>query len=526
MIRLEINGKYYKIIDDYSVNKSSREVTFNSISIDFTGGAINDLPCKYQECHLVDCFLKEEEYNVKKTIFTGYVNTFRLPNMKRKDEYRKLEIELLSPMALATRRTISAIGTYKLEDLVEMILEPLFKDGFELIEKNITNHNVSVNYLVETVESSLNKLSNKYNFWWYIDENKGIYINDIDYQFSKQPKIIYDDKLKGLIEITPSLDATDYCNIVDLINTRVYSYSYDFNYTYRGNSWDLLKNPLFSKDITIKKGDTITFNYPVDAKPENILKSVGANGETEEFQWIIYKALQIDCTDTSGANMGFYVKTDSDGLNLQLSNNVEFDGEGNNDNPKTWSLIRDSFFSNLVVGVKYNGNNNIKNITRIGSCSSLIWTRMKFMNNTEIEKSKGKISRSGQIEKIIDMNETWHTLPELKDIANSYIAIKSSQGDEITLSLDKNHNLEVGDIIKIDKDYFFTQNTYIITDITETYINNLFTKYTVKLRNSNFLDNFVDLFRSKEEQEKDDKLYNLIVSDYEEDTISEVHEVV
>ena len=172
MIRLKILNSYYKVIDGYDINESSREVKFSNIKIDFTDKTILDLPYKYQEIQLVDV---DNEYNINKVIYTGYVSNFILPNMKNEHEYRELEIELLSPLAMATVRTVDAVGTYDLEDLIIELVQPLINDGFILKQMNVGTHQATVNYLSETVESALNKLSNKYNFWWYIDQNKNIY---------------------------------------------------------------------------------------------------------------------------------------------------------------------------------------------------------------------------------------------------------------------------------------------------------------------------------------------------------------
>ena len=48
MIKLEYNGSYYDLLDTYSINRSSRQVTFNNLKIDFTNKTTSDLPTKYQ----------------------------------------------------------------------------------------------------------------------------------------------------------------------------------------------------------------------------------------------------------------------------------------------------------------------------------------------------------------------------------------------------------------------------------------------------------------------------------------------
>lgn len=540
MIRLKMGEKFYKIFDDFTTNKSSREVTFNNINVDFTGQTIDDLPIMYQECTIGNF---NENGSVSEVYFTGYINNYKLPDMILEDEDRILELELLSPMALATHRCVSAVGTFQLLELIDIILQPLFADGFVLKELNLPDKSISVNYLLETIEKCLNRLSNKNNFWWYIDENKNIYINDIDYLFSLNPTFNYDDKWEGLFSITPSAEATDYCNVINFTNVRVYMYSYDFT-TVKGinkdgiiinpQTYELKKNPLFKKEnIILNSGDTINFDHAVDTTIKNITKSVNVNGGNELLEDINYVVFEMKCTNES--NQTITVSAISDGSKIQLSSNLQFSGTGSSETEKKdFEFITDSFFSNLVTGIRYNGSEKIKSIESIISCSALMWTRMKFVNSEEIEKCKNKISLSGQIEKTIDLNETWKTLPELKNLAQSYMTVNSGQTNEVKLKVDNfkninyNLNFNIGNIVRMDKKSFFLKNDYIVTDISTRYeySDKLYKTWEITLKSKNCLDNFIDLFRGNEKQEINDKVYNYIVSNYTENSLLEIHEVV
>ena len=533
MIKLEYNNNYFDLIDTYTINKSSRQVTYNNLILDFTGKTKADLPTKYQECHLVDVSLVEGEIKVNETKFTGYVNTIILPNIKNKIEYRQLEIELLSPMALATRRTMTAIGSYKLRDLIMLVLQPLFDDGFELKEFNIGNSDITVNYLVETVESALNKLSNKCNFWWYIDENKNIFINSIDYQFAQKPRLIYneDNKLKGLINVIPSIDATDYCNVVNFANVRTWQYSAFGDFVYnlivdgqivKTQTYNINKDKLFEVS-SIKNEDEVVFNHPIDVTVNNIVKSSQSNFNHKAFTDYQNYALIIKYTYSNNTTGQVYIRVNNNVL--EVSNNATLEQTPSVE--KEFEFKRDGFFNNLITGFKFNnGGKNISSIQVLFSCSALMWTRLKINNLSEIQKSKGKISVSGQIEKTIDMNEQWKTLDELQAIGNAYIKTNSSQSDKIVLLLDENYGLEIGDIIKIERPSFLINGMYIITDILISHKNKKYNQYKVTLRNSNYFESYVDLFRAKETEEIEEKNYNLSTIDYEEGTITEVHEVV
>lgn len=499
MIVLRYNDREYKVINEYTIIQSSREVTFNDITIEFTEKTLDDLPMKYQEVELYDTE-KEER------IFIGYVNNYQLPNIKYNVEHKELKIELLSPMALATKRTITAIGTYKLQKLVKAIIQPLINDGFILEEFNIGNNQITVNYLLETVESSLNKLSNKYQFWWYIDENKNIYINNIDYINNLEPKKIVKNicDIRGVTTFVPSIDSTDYCNVVNLTNLKLYMRS------------EIKYKPLFDTNIVIKPGDEITFDYPVDIKKENIIKS--EESQSVEPSLAKYLALYMEY---DGRYFGVQVQN-----NELVFVNCQVGDVTDQIENKEWTLIKDEFFSNIITGIKYNGTENVTNITVLTSCSALVWTKYKMYNNKEIEKMKGVISQTGIVEKIVDMKEQWKTYPELIDIANSYINDNEKYVEKIQINSKKDLNLKVGNLVEFDLLNYYTQGRYIVTDIQKTSSGLLNNEWRINLRNSNYLENYIDLFRAKESEESENKTYNEIINNYDETTIREVHEVM
>ena len=46
---MKVKNNYFRVLDDYVVKSSSREVKFSSLKIDFTNKTIADLPLKYQQ---------------------------------------------------------------------------------------------------------------------------------------------------------------------------------------------------------------------------------------------------------------------------------------------------------------------------------------------------------------------------------------------------------------------------------------------------------------------------------------------
>ena len=154
----------------------------------------------------------------------------------------------------------------------------------------------------------------------------------------------------------------------------------------------------------------------------------------------------------------------------------------------------------------------------------MIWAKVRVQNNVEINKNKGIISETGIVEKQIDMNEQWKEYDELLEIANSYIKINSSRADTVKITVDENIGLNVGDTIYINKEDFLINDTYIITDKSTIFEGNE-ERWEYVLKNTNVLENYVDLFRASE-QEDTNKQFNLITSDYIEEGFIEKYEVV
>lgn len=224
MIRLKYNNKTFKIIDSCGFKESNNEVTFNDITIDFTGYSKEDIPFKYQKVEIIQN---------SKVIFTGYVETAK-PNFitKKKKGYRELSLTLLSPLKMATVRTVSLIGTYTKKEAIRRILQPLLDDGFEIEAFNIEDGEITTNFVLETIENAMNNVCSKTNTFWFIDANRKIYVNSIDYLFGQPTVKTIDEKTNyeeiGLLAINPTIENIDYSNIINFKNVRLI-YSQDNN---------------------------------------------------------------------------------------------------------------------------------------------------------------------------------------------------------------------------------------------------------------------------------------------------------
>ena len=502
MFRLEYEGKYFKILNELNILKSSREVTFSDIVIDFTGHTIEDLPINFEEIRV---------WENSQKIFTGYLNGFELPSMKNQKQYIELKLNLLSPLQMASNRFVTAIGTFKLNELIEKIFEPLITDGFKIEELNVPKSQKTVSFLLESVEYVMNSLSHSESLWWYIDENKKIYVNTIDYQFGLKPvlEISNNKKIEGFLSVLPQVEATNYANIINVKNARVYIDS-KYQPVY-GNS----QKPL-TKAVKLKKGDTIDFLYPIDVSESTLERYLEKNRDHLNSNLSSAEAFKIWVENSNNVNY-------SAGIGIQdgkyyISDNIGFDDED-----KIFVLKKDNFFKNLITGVQYKGSEDV-DLKVLNSSTALEYRRLKLINSQEINANKGKISSSGVIEKTIDVNEKWFFENELIDETRNRMSINSSQANEVTLEFDIDKNLKIGDIVDINLPNFFTIGKFIITDIDYKF--NKVKTWKIGLRNSSVLDNYIDLFREKESQEDDQKDFNVTIGEYIEDSMNEKYEVI
>lgn len=515
MTTLNYGNCELEIANDYSISKSSQEVTFNSITCDFTGHGKEDLPKKYQEVKIV------EDGNI---LFFGYVDDYNIAEMREVDVEMNIEITLLSPMKLATLRTVILSGSYQLNDLVLKILQPLIDDGYEIVEMDLINRTITVNYPLDTVEYCMNNLSNKFNFWWFIDEFKKIHIKDISQMIEKKPNYKYDEenRIPYLQYIKPTINAEGYANVVNFKNVRVYEYS---NLEMSGSTITSSYNPLISEQLTsiIKNQGQVDFNSPCDISAGNILKSGLSIGKIDATVYPYLYGLYIKGTYTDNTTFEVYVRYNQQTGEYTKSSNLGFEGN-EEDQEKEFLLIKDNFFTSLITGFRFNNENkNIKSIEKILSDSALIWSIIRMYNDEEILNKKGIISETGIVETSVNMNESWKTLEELRETGISYINKNNVDAEELELKIDTRCDMQVGNTIAINKLLF--NGIYIITSVQMNYSNNEY-NWIIKCKNGNVLDNFIDVFRSENTQDSDEKTYKVEITHYMEEKINEVFEVV
>ena len=513
MIRMYFNNKYFRIEKNYSFNFSNSEVTFSNLTIDFTGKEFADIPYKYQEIKIVETDSEQTEY--KNVLFTGYVNTIKLSNLKNKVEERSLTISLLSPLKMATVRTATLIGLNKISTAILKTLQPLINDGFILKEFNIPDGEITTSFVMETIENCMNIICRKKNLFWYINEKKEIFINSLQYLFDLKPKKIINENIKeeGLIQLQPSIVNIDYANVINFKNINlIYSQFNDNVVTDYTNGYPIINMPK-----NIKYGDIITFNYPIIIAEEYLKKYIKEMNEQIDSGYIANILMTIMYNSQEGKTYRIGYDTNSE--------YVKTEGITFNDDDGTEGEIvlqRDSMFKNLITGFKWNVNRNAT-IIEFVSRTALKNTKLKFMSSKDINLLKNIISNTGIIEKTIDYQEKWATINEVTTFARSILKNNSNIVNEVLLEFDKNPNLKIGDIIKIEAESYYIYGNFAVESIKYNYTNENDENWLITAKTSDFLTTYIDLFRRQEQEQNQDTSDELIISEYIEEKIEEIH---
>lgn len=501
MIYAQWTGEKIPILNDLNISLSSREVTFSDLTLDFAGKTISDLPYYLQEVRIID-----DEDNI---LFTGYVDTYTLPQIKQQNSIEmELSLTLLSPRKMTTKRVTSINKTDKLENIIREIFSVLIPDGYYFKEIVVPDKSITVRRLSKTLEELIEEISSKNSLYWNIDINKGITVCSIEYMFSKDFKKAldienYKEQIKGLISITPKVDGVDYANVITAKNGRIF-------YTIR-------HNPLETY-IDVKSGDIYQFENPIIVGIDTAKRILNNPEYTTQFSHLFVE--YTDTNDTYYAEIQTFLNPIGESDYINYSNVGKTDEEN-----EDWTLQYDSFFTNMITGIKNNTDRTLK-LTRFYTQSALRYANMKLFNWGQIEEMKGNVTPSGQIEKIIELNEGWFTSQELIDYINNLFVNNDKNTDEITIICDKDNNINIGDRIVFNLPEYLVAGNFVVTDIKKSKSDNNPFIYNITLRNTGLLDNYIDLFRPELQEEQEEQAQVEYIVEYtEQDAIVEISEV-
>jgi len=485
------NGKDFKVNSLPTLNKSSREITFSEIEIDFTGESIDDLPLKLQEIQLI------HDDEVK---YYGYCESFEFPEMDGTKKRTILTLSILSPSKMAQVKTRTIQKQFiNLNELMIEIFQPLIDEGFEIVANTLPEIRVSIREAFKPIEKIMNELSNDYNFYWYIDEKKRIFIKN---GRTQEPLIQSLQEINEFAGYTykPKMSAVDYSNIINAKNQNILQFS----------------NEIIPENIIIPNQSEIQFKYPI-----SISKTTGARLANESARSIVGFPLWfmfIDRTVPAGT-VTYTILYDEATDDIIIDSAIGFDGEDNDDPTKVILLKRDSNNNTLITGLKNVFGSNIT-LSSIQSFSAVIKTVTIYQNAIDIEKAKGKVSETGKIESTVDFNGKFITKTDSLDYAKNRVlrtAIKRLT-DEIEIIIKGVPNASYNAFIdacvpltSIIADEEYANDTFIVTD-TEIVEQPNWVTFRINARNTNLIENYLDIFRKDEGEATEEELTNQIYS--------------
>ena len=413
----------------------------------------------------------------------------------------------------------------KSNEFFQPVCEPINEPIEETIkELNIDDGQITVNFVLETVENAMNNVCSKANVFWFIDEKREIYVNSIDYLFGKNAtKTITENDdfhANGLISIDPTIENVDYSNIINFKNVRLIYSEKDISSSSSNGEYN--KYPVLNLSKNINNGDTVDFINPIIIDEQKLREVINEkNLDDNENFYCLFLQIQNSNNQIENFEIKIEYKNGEQGDFLTEGNITFSDANGEEGEIV---LQRDNFFSNLITGFKWNGNDNTT-IVSVASDTALRYTTMKFMYSPEINKLKGVISDSGQIEKTIDFKDKWTTLNQLVSYARSLMVQNSNTVNTVQLEYDINPNLKIGDIVNIQLPSFYTEGSFAVKEINYTYTNEIEQNWKITLKSADLVSTYIDLFRPVETEETEDKIDTVILSEFIEENIKEAHTI-
>ena len=330
--------------------------------------------------------------------------------------------------------------------------------------------------------------------------------------FGLQPAKIINKKEKGLLKIQPKIENIDYANVINFKNIRLIYHSFC------GEAAEMKEQyPFLAINKTIKKGDIINFENPIIIDESTLRNYIDETGQESNFYYSFYLDLLLPDETYKHYDIGIAINQDN---TFKTTGSITF----SNDTGEEGEIVlqRDNFFSNLITGFKWNVDSNAT-IVMAQADNALRYTTMRFMYSAEIEKLKGIISESGQIENTVDYNEKWTSLVQLISYARSLMTQNSNTVNQVTLEYDIDPELKVGDLVEINKPEFYIQGKFAVKDMSYNYYNEIEQKWTITIKSTDLISTYIDMFRPVETEQSEEKTNTVILSEFTEEIISEKH---
>lgn len=476
----------FNVKNGFSFQRSSQQILLSDVVIDFRTNLLDsnwtpteeDYPVKFQELKF---------YDGATLIFSGYLNDFQREELSSGSETLDLFLDVNNPMTYAANRTVSAelVGNLKTE--INKILSPLIAAGFTVVKNTIpATTTVNRRFVERTVESILNQFSKEYNFIWYINEAKEISIIDTDGALSETPSLIVNDLSDACFSILPIVQTVDYANVISVKNARVIEFYRRDNNKINGSQIVQLEKPFSISENQLKREELGNLSTTIGIGVTDIGGSLLA---TVYWDKTLEQRIFIDCAYADDQNADDY----------------------------SVLLIADSFDRTVITGFYINDNLSYTNI-RITSDVALAPTFKTVEIPDEISKMVGIVSDDGRVQRIIDVNQRIFTETELVQFAVNNIRQNATGTNLVEIKSRTNLGLDIADKVSINLSDLLISGDFLVTEIDYTRRSTQ-DVYIYKARNTNFTENWIDIYRRQEleptQEEFDNQGFAVLVTDEE-----------
>lgn len=475
------------------------QTQFSTISIDFRGYSESYLPIQLQEITIVQI----DEEDTETTLFVGYVYDIEYPEFTSDDTPFIIDISLLNPYNYASKRSVStSINAVALNDAIKDILQPLLDDNFTIEYNDLSSDKlVSIVIQNETVEKMMNYMANRYDFTWYIDNAKKIYLKDLDKLKSQTPVLnITDANRHNLASIQPIKSVVDYANRINIKNA------------------NLLVGQVVMLGFDLIEDTVYDFEYPFSIS-ENVAYRIGDYDDLVPD--IAYSFRLVTDIDT------YSIEIDKSAKTITYDSEIGFSGVDDETIGKKILLITDVVDTTKIIGFKWNtSTETVSAVFGLYIGAAIVPYQVTYLDPNEISTIKSKLNTGGIIEKIIDANGKYFIGLELEEYAVSQFKKNNVATNEIKCKFKGRLNdndfvntlnlLKLSNVISIDLPGFLTSGDFIITG-TYYKANTETAELTISAKNYNINENFLDIFRIDVAEDSEDTLVHKIVAFYNQD---------
>ena len=475
------------LLDGISISVNMASFQVSNITVIYDDFLDYELPFAWQEIQLLN--------DNEETEYIFYFKSLTAPKFSTNNETIKLQMSLYSTRDLLAHRTRTVQTSGALNTVIATIINEIIDDdGYTIVENTLPTTTVTATFIKQTLENILNTMATNYEFVWYCDGLKNIYLKPFSTLTLATPDLLIDSTLYTNYgyQIQPTIATNDYGNVVELKNIMLVD---DMN-VYEPDT-----------DTTLGAGESITFS-----------RKVWATLEAKNKNPLVLTAI-LSCNS-------FVIHLDDNGIPDVNSELVGYDDIGGDYN---WLLIRDPDNNNLWTGLKNNMDID-QDIGTIYATTALIPTSYTYYDVKEINNISTYTNTSGKIQKSIDMYNKYMGIDEMLATAKGNLIKANSIANTVTITmevLDKTKdypNIKIADVIKINVGgklgNLIGEQTYVVTDYTRLEGIKRLT-YTIKASNINYNYTYIDLFRKVTIQDNDEQLTNQ-VSIYETETINEI----